>query len=556
MRKPIATLLCILSLCVFSGAPGAYAGDNNPYFPKPSYFRKAFGSAPTRVDLAPPVQIEDYVVAGKLELSLKSFLALVMANNADISIQRLTVELSRNSLAGSFGMFDPLATASFSSVRSLSGTSNATQGAATLDQLSQPLSLNFQQLLPSGATYNINFASTKFSSNSAFATLNPSYSTGLTFSVSQPLLRGRGAYITKIPIMLARSRLRASDFNLQDQLVQFVTAAEMAYWDVVGARENVRVADESLKLADTALKRAERELELGASSPLDIFQPQQSYANAQLVLAQSLFALATVEDALRRQMGADLDPKYRSMPLDLTEPVDPVLSPESINREQTVEQALAHRPDLKVARQSLDIDNLNIQQANDLLRPALSLSAQYGSSGLGGNVYQLADVFGNGTSQIVGVIPGGVTNALAQMFGFSLPTYGFGLTLQLPIKSRAATANLANAAVSKKLDALRVRTTEENVRLQVLNAVTNVENSKASVALAKTVRDLSLKRVDADKKKYELGAEVVFFVLQAENDLTTAESALVRETINLRRNQLTLLQRVGTLLDERGIAVQ
>ena len=103
MRKPVSTLLCILSLCLFAGAPGAYAGENDPYFPKPSYFRKAFGSAPTRVDLAPPVQIEDYVVAGKLELSLKSFLALVMANNADISIQRLTVELSRNALAGSFG---------------------------------------------------------------------------------------------------------------------------------------------------------------------------------------------------------------------------------------------------------------------------------------------------------------------------------------------------------------------------------------------------------------------------------------------------------------------
>ena len=79
-------------------------GDNaykdDPYFPKPGYFRKNFAPAPVRVDLAPPVQIEDYIVEGKLELSLKSYLSLVMANNADISIQRLVVQLSRNTLAG------------------------------------------------------------------------------------------------------------------------------------------------------------------------------------------------------------------------------------------------------------------------------------------------------------------------------------------------------------------------------------------------------------------------------------------------------------------------
>ncbi len=559
MAKPVPTLLCYL-LCiqlVLSGNAwaGDQAEDSNPYFPKPSYFRKNFAQAPTRVDLEPPVQIEDYVVGGKLELSLKAYLALVMANNPDISIQRLSVQLSRNTLAGSFGMFDPLATASFNAIRSLSGTANATSGAATLNQLSQPLSLGVQQLLPSGAFYNVNFTSSKLSSNSTFATLNPSLTTGLNASVTQPLLRGRGAYLTKIPIMLARSRLRAADYNLQDQLVQFVTAAEMAYWDVVGARENVRVAEESLKLADTALKRAERELELGASSPLDIFQPQQNFANSQLVLAQAQFSLTAVEDALRRQMGADLDPKYRTMPIELTESIESTLSPGAVDREQMVEQALAHRQDLKVARQALDVDNLTIQQSNDALRPNLSLSAQYGSSGTGGNFYQRSDVFGGG-SQIVSVVPGGIGDALGQLFGFGLPTYGFGLTLQLPIKNRTATANLASAIVSKKLDALRVRSNEENIRLQVLNAVTNVENSKASVALAKTARDLSLKRVDADKKKYELGAEVIFFVLQAQNDLTTAESALVRETINLRRNQLILLQRVGTLLEERGIAVQ
>ena len=92
--------------------------------------------------------------------------------------------------------------------------------------------------------------------------------------------------------------------------------------------------------------------------------------------------------------------------------------------------------------------------------------------------------------------------------------------------------------------------------LQVLTAISNVENSKASVELARTARDLAQKRFEAEQKKYELGIDQIFFVLAAQADLTTAESALVRETINHHRNQLTLLERLGTLLEERGIAVQ
>ena len=176
-------------------------------------------------------------------------------------------------------------------------------------------------------------------------------------------------------------------------------------------------------------------------------------------------------------------------------------------------------------------------------------------SGTGGNIYQRTDVFGGG-SQITGVIPGGITDALGQLFGFGLPTYGFGLTLSLPLKNHAAAANLADATVSKRMDVLRVRSTEQNVRLQVLTAISNVENSKASVELARTARDLAQKRFEAEQKKYELGIDQIFFVLAAQADLTTAESALVRETINYHRNQLTLLERLGTLLEERGIAVQ
>jgi outer membrane protein TolC len=242
------------------------------------------------------------------------------------------------------------------------------------------------------------------------------------------------------------------------------------------------------------------------------------------------------------------------MPIVLTEPVTPPPA-SAMDKEKLVEQAFRNRQDLKSTRQSFEVDDLSIRQANDNLRPNLSLTGVYGSSGTGGPQYVLQNVF-SGSAGVATVIPGGVTDALAQLFGFGLPTYGFGLTLTLPIKNRVAAANLADAAVNKKLDAFRLRSAEQGVRLQVLNAITNLDNSRAGVDLAKTARDLAQKRVDAEQKKYELGIDTIFFLLTAETDLTTAESQLVNQTINYRLSELALLRALGTLLEERGIAVQ
>jgi outer membrane protein len=147
-------------------------------------------------------------------------------------------------------------------------------------------------------------------------------------------------------------------------------------------------------------------------------------------------------------------------------------------------------------------------------------------------------------------------DALRGVFGFSYPIYGFGLTLTLPIRDRNAAANLADAVVQRHMDNLKVRSTEENVRLQVLNAVSLVEGSIESVRIAKVARDLAQQRVDADQQRYELGVITLFFVLDSQNAFVQAESNLVAQTINYKRNVLNLLQRTGDLLDERGIVLQ
>src|ERR1019366_9101775 len=129
----------------------------------------------------------------------------------------------------------------------------------------------------------------------------------------------------------------------------------------------------------------EKQLELGALSPLDIFNPQQQLANADLVVSQAKFALVQKEDALRKQISVDLDAALRKLPIVLTETVDTMTESTSVDTEQAVARAMANRPDLKSAVQNLDIDELAIQSARNGLLPNLSLSFNYSSQGVGGN---------------------------------------------------------------------------------------------------------------------------------------------------------------------------
>ena len=524
-------------------------------FPGPSFFKKHFTNQPTgRVELRPPVRLEDFVAEGTLELSLRSYLELVMANNTDIEIQRMTLELSRNAILRSYQRFDPVLIGSFNSTRTKSPSTSALEGAAVSNQLSQPARFTYTQTLMNGTQYNVGFAGQKISSNSAFSTFNPALTANLSVGFTQPLLRDRGGSTWKLPIMIAKSQYKANDYSMQDLIMQRLVTAENAYWQVVQERENLKVQEEALKLADATLKRNQRELELGALSPLEIYRPQADYASAEIQVSQARYRLVQAEDALRRQIGADLDPAIRTLPIRLTEPVEPTTDEGEIDREAAVERGLQSRPDLKAQLQQLDVGDLNIRDASNRLRPQLDLTGNYTSTGRGGTFYQRTNVFGG--SSLVSVVPGGFSDAMDQLFGFGYPIYSFGLNLRLPIRDRAASAQMADAVVNKRLAALRARSLEQQIRQDILNAVSQVESSKAAVKLAVVQRDLQKQSLDAEQKKYELGVNTIFFVLDAQQRLTQAESQLVTTLTNYRRNMVTLLRSTGELLESRGIVVQ
>ncbi|MBS1854537.1 MAG: TolC family protein [Acidobacteria bacterium] len=526
-------------------------------FPKPNYFRETFQNTVPKVELQPPTKLKDFVADGKLELSLKNYLELVMANNTDIQIQKLSVEMPKNAIMRAFGAWDPRATAQFTSTRSTSPATSLLEGATDVKTLSQPASFSVTQLLPTGTNYTVSFSGSKSTSNNSFNSYNPALSTGLSIGFTQPLLQNRGTYVNRLTLMISRSSLRFSEYQMRSQMINLVSSAENAYWDVINARENLRVAISAEQTANQFLELQQRQLELGALSPLDIYAQQQRVAQSKVNTAQARFRLVFTEDALRKQIGADLDPDVRKLPIVLTEPVDIAVDAQESDREGLVQKAIANRPDLKGATQNLDIDDLRIQQSRNALLPNLSLIGNYTANGRGGILVQRSNVFTeNGTSSVITTLPGGIGDAFSQMFGFGYSSYQLGLRLNFPLKSRAASADLADSLVRKKQDALTLRTTQQSIRLGVLNSVTNLESAKESVKLAKVALDFADKNLDAANKKYELGTGLQLDVATAQDQRVQADSSVVTNQIQLRRSLITLLVQTGTLLEERGIVIQ
>jgi outer membrane protein len=521
-------------------------------FPAPNWFREHLGTPPARVELQPPAQIEDYVVDGKLQLSMRAYIELALRNNTDIALAKLQVLSPANAILRAFGSFDPAFSATFSNTRATQPTSSALQGASTLNSLSQPVDLTYQQLLPSGTAMSVSYDALRSSTNNSFATFNPAISNSLSFNFDQPLLRNRGARLTRLNILLARSTLRISQLQLRDQVSNLLAAAENAYWDAVQARENLALQVKFLELRQAALQRAQKQLEAGALLPLDIFQPQADYASAQVAVIQARQALAHAENSLRVEIGADLDAALRSLPIVLTEPIDTsaVTVPD---RDGAIRKALETRPDRLAVAAALDADDLNIRTATDALRPAVSLTGSYTSQGLGGIFNQISNPFGSGT--VVTRIPGGFSDALSQLFGFGFPVYSFGLRLNLPIRDRAAAANLSDTQIRKRQDALQLRKLEQGLRLQVLNAIDDLEAIRASMEQAETARQFAEKRFAAEQKKYELGVTQLFFVLDAQTQLNQADNDVLRQNITYRRALINLYLMTGEILAERHVTL-
>jgi len=233
------------------------------------------------------------------------------------------------------------------------------------------------------------------------------------------------------------------------------------------------------------------------------------------------------------------------MSLPEQEPVAPI--------QDLIGDAMGHRPELAQARIDLTNRDITKKSARNALLPNMDLIAWYGGAGLAGEQNALAPC--GGPLEPPCAPRTGWNNAFARNFDNSAPDYAIGLNFNIPIRNRAAQADQVRSELEYRQAQMRLQQLQNQVSIEVRNAQYALQQNRARVAAAQKARDLAQQSLEAEQKKYQLGASTNTLVLQAQRDLAQAESNVVLSMSAYEKSRVELDRVTGLTLDRVGISL-
>jgi outer membrane protein len=455
--------------------------------------------------------------------------------------------------------YDPILTGNLQLDRFSQKTSNAFVGVPVLSQNTGTVDFAYNQGFVTGTNLSVGFNNSRVTTNSPFTTLSPTLNSSFKAQLTQHLLQGFGFNANKRFIVIAKNNRELSDVAFRLQIITTVDQIQNMYWDLVNAYENVKVQEDALALADKTLSDNKKQVEIGTLAPIEIVRAQSVVATNQqsLIVAKTNLELQQllVKNALSRTLvdptliDAEVIPTD-TMRVSAEEPVAP--------SQDLMNDALGHRPELSESRIDLSSREVSLRAVKNALLPSVDLFAYYGGSGLGGSFNPSAPVCTAPDQQFCtqpADIPASVSygGTVHQLFNSTAPDKGVGLSLNIPLRNRTAQANQIRSQLEYRQAQLRLQQVENEIRIEVRNAQFALQQNRASVAAAQAAVDLAQQSLDAEQKKYALGASTTTLVLQQSSALTQSRSNLVAARASYEKAQVELDRATGLLLVHNGI---
>ncbi len=533
-------------------------------------------------------RIEQMVKDGKLSISLQDAVDLALQNNLAIVISRYTPWLAEASILhtlsggaptsgpiGALGTipalsFDPLVTSAFSLDQKTIPVNNpliaGTGGAASfgtfniLNSHTTVGDVQYSQGFHTGTSFSASFNNTRGSSSSTATFFDPFVQSNFVLLASQQLLNGFGLLANEHYIRIAKVNKSIADQTLVQQVITSITAVGNAYWELVFARGNVDVAREEIALADKTYSDNKKQVDVGTLAPLEIVQAEAQLATAQqaLIVAQTtvLQDQLTLLNLIAKDPNSPILRTVEIIPTDTADVAPPEV--EKIPLEDLIKEATTKRPDVLQAGLQIKGDDINVRATKNALLPVLTLSGEYATEGLAGNSRPqttCTPVPPATTCTPPPQIFTGLATALNQQFTGVYPEYNAAINLTIPIRNRAAQANNIIATLTARSDQANYQQIVNNAAIDVHNAQITLEQARITLAAAIKTRDLDQQTLDAEQKKYQVGASTLFNIVSDQNTLAAAESAEVRARVNLVEGKVNFDRAMARTLEVYNITI-
>jgi outer membrane protein TolC len=529
-------------------------------------------------------RIEQMIQDGKLRISLQDAIDLALQNNLDISIQRYTPWIAEANILRTLSggaptastilplgnipsqNFDPQITSTFSLDNRVfpvnnpltAGSGTTTSSTTVSDLLTHTAigNIQYSQGFHTGTAFSAAINNTRASTTSGSVLFSPSVTSNFVLIASQQLLNGFGLLANEHYIRIAKINKSIADQTLQQQVITSVTAVGNAYWELVFARGNVDVAQHQIELANKLYSDNKKQVDIGTLAPLELVQAEAQVATANQTLIVDQTTVLQDQLTLLNLISKDPNsPALRAVeiiPTDTADTAPPEV--EKLPLEDLIKEAVTKRPDVLQAGLAIKGDDINVKATKNALLPTLTLSGEYATSGLAGNNRPAAGcvpVPPSTTCQIVSGLP----NSLDQIFTNAYPEYNAQITLTIPIRNRAAQANNVTALLNERQDETRRQQIVNNAAIDVHNAQILLEQARVTLAAAIKTRDLDQQTLDAEQKKYQLGASTLFNVVSDQNTLAAAASAEVRARVNLVEGKVNFDRAMARTLEIYNITI-
>ena len=550
-------------------------------------------------------RIDQLIHEGKIELSMQEAVELALENSLDIVVQRYNPWFADAGIlkanAGGFGgttpgavfggssannpllNFDPVVTTVLtlddrkSPINNplTSGTGTGISSLAALATHTSIFNVQYAQGFATGTTFFTAWDNTRNSASLSANLFNPSVQTTIFAGFQQQLLNGFGRSVGTRNIRIAKNNRKIADWAFTQQAITTVTNTIAAYWELVFARENVKVQQQAVTVAEKLYNDNRKQLEIGTMAPLDVTRAESELATDRqnLIVAQTvqLQDQQTLKNAISKNPLAPNFVNVEIVPTDLPSRPEAIEAP---TFEDAVKEAFAKRPELQEEALNLLNGEIDLKATRNALLPTATLTAQYSSVGLAGNQAQfttatvagapVVDANGNPVPGDFlpatrftpnGVAQAGFSDALSSAFHNNFPDYQISLNVQIPIRNRSAQADNQRAILTQRWLEAQLQQMKNAALLDVRNTYIALTQDRAQVDAASKARELQQQTFDAEQKKYQLGASTVYLVIQTQRDLINAQGTQLRALANLAEAKANYERAVGRTLEVNRVTI-